>query len=229
MMSSIANRLARIHGRIEAACRRSNRNLTEVRLVAVTKHRSMEDTLEVLNSGENILGENRIQEAVDKIPQIQERIQDIEWHLIGHLQRNKARLAVSLFQTIHSLDSLRLAEALEKEAAKENKQLKVLLQINIARESQKDGLAPEEAEDVLRAVRELPHLNVCGLMTMAPFDPDPEHARPVFRELRRLRDDLRSKGYADLNELSMGMTQDYPVAIEEGATLVRIGTAIFED
>ena len=197
--------------------------------MAVTKHRSMNDTLEVLAGGENILGENRIQEAVDKIPQIQERVQDVEWHLIGHLQRNKARLAVRLFQTIHSLDSLRLAEALEKEAAKENKRLKVLLQINVAREAQKYGLAPEEAEDVLRAIRELPHLNVCGLMTMAPFDPDPEHTRPVFRELRRLRNDLRSKGYTDLNELSMGMTQDYPAAIEEGATLVRIGTAIFED
>ncbi|MFC1600904.1 YggS family pyridoxal phosphate-dependent enzyme [Candidatus Sumerlaeota bacterium] len=225
-MANIAQNLAGIHQQMAAALERAGRAPDEARLVAVTKHRSIPATLDVIAAGESILGENRIQEARDKIPQID---QDVSWHFIGHLQSNKARIAAQLFDMIQSVDSERLAAALEREAARLDKRLELLVQLNIAGEQQKHGLASARVGELLRAVNDMPHLEACGLMTMAPYSDDPEQSRPIFRDLRQLRDDLRAAGHGELDKLSMGMTQDFGVAIEEGATLVRIGTAIYAE
>ena len=225
-MGHIAQNLAGIRQQMAAALERAGRRPDEARLVAVTKHRSIPATLEVIAAGESILGENRIQEARDKIPQID---QDVSWHFIGHLQTNKARIAAQLFDMIQSVDSERLAAALEREAAKLDKRLELLAQINIAGEQQKHGLAPARAGQLLRAIADMPHLQARGLMTMAPYSDEPQESRPIFRDLRQLRDDLRAAGHGQLSELSMGMTQDFQIAIEEGATLARIGTAIFAE
>jgi hypothetical protein len=225
MESTIHSRLAEVHRRIEAAARRAGRDPAEVQLVVVTKNRAVEQIREVLACGPYRLGENRVQEALEKIPQLPP---DAIWHLIGHLQRNKARLAVRHFALIHSLDSDRLAEALQRAAEAEDRTVEALLEVNVSGEESKFGLAPDGVEPLLAAIRRsFDRLRVTGLMTMAPLVSDPEATRPFFRQLRQLRDRLLAQGY-DLPQLSMGMTNDFEVAVEEGATMVRIGTAIFE-
>ncbi|RTI47418.1 YggS family pyridoxal phosphate-dependent enzyme [Thermus scotoductus] len=202
---------------MEAACRRAGRDPKGVRLVAVTKGRSVEEIREkVLRYGSFPLGESRVQEALKKM-----EVLKAEWHLIGPLQRNKAKFAPR-FALIHSLDSLRLAEALEQVGAKAGMRLKVLVEVNLGREPQKHGFLEEELPEALARIREMEHLSVLGLMTVPPIGPEAV-VRPIFRRLSELADRY------GLPERSMGMSDDFPIAIEEGATLVRVGRALFVD
>ncbi|MBI4795445.1 MAG: YggS family pyridoxal phosphate-dependent enzyme [Deltaproteobacteria bacterium] len=196
-MSQIAWNLEEVRKRLEAAARRAGRNPAAVKLVAVKAR----EKIAALGPG-------------------------VTWHLVGHLQTNKAKAAVELFQLIHSVDRLHLAQALEKAAAHQQKIQEILLQVNLAGEESKSGATPEAAPELLREIARLPHLRVLGLMIMPPFL-DPEAVRPYFRALRELRDRLRQLDLGPLPELSMGMSEDFEVAVEEGATLVRVGTAIF--
>jgi len=225
-MSRIAENLARVQARLAAAARRSGRDPEAVRLIAVTKAVGVEAIREAMAAGQRLFGENYLQEAKGKIAALGP---EVEWHFIGHLQSNKAKAAVGLFALIHSLDRLSLAEALEQAAARAGKVQEVLVQVNLAREASKSGVAPEDAPALLKELRRFPHLRVRGLMTMPPWLPDPERVRPYFRALRELRDRLAAQGLGNdgLPELSMGMSGDFDVAVEEGATLVRVGTAIF--
>lgn len=202
---------------MEAACRRAGRDPREVRLVAVTKGRSVEEIREkVLRYGSFPLGESRVQEALKKM-----ELLEAEWHLIGPLQRNKAKFAPR-FALIHSLDSLRLAEALDRVGEKAGMRLKVLVEVNLGREPRKHGFLEEELPEALARVREMAHLEVLGLMTVPPMGPEAV-VRPIFRRLSELADRY------GLPERSMGMSDDFPIAIEEGATMVRVGRALFVD
>ena len=198
----------------------------EVTLVAVSKTMPVELVQMAYNLGVADFGENRVQEALPKIAAFHP--QGLRWHMIGHLQSNKAGKAASPFYCVHSVDSLHLAQTLSKHAGEQGKHLSVLLQVNVSGEASKEGIPLAESQELARQIAALPHIHVDGLMTIAPLAEDPEQVRPVFRELRLLRDKLR----ADLpqyswQQLSMGMTGDYSIAIEEGATIVRIGRAIF--
>lgn len=202
---------------MEAACRRAGRDPRGVRLVAVTKGRSVEEIREkVLRYGSFPLGESRVQEALKKM-----ELLEAEWHLIGPLQRNKAKFAPR-FALIHSLDSLRLAEALDRVGEKAGMRLKVLVEVNLGREPRKHGFLEEELPEALARIREMEHLSVLGLMTVPPIGPEAV-VRPIFRRLSELADRY------GLPERSMGMSDDFPIAIEEGATLVRVGRALFVD
>jgi PLP dependent protein len=208
-----------VRARIARACSRAGRDPGEVTLVAVTKGRGPETVRRVLvDRSHRVLGENRLQEWRDKHGRLPG---DVEWHLVGHLQRNKVRYCRP-FALIHSLDSLRLAEALDAEGERHDHVFAVLIQVNVALEERKYGVPPGEAAGLLEATRRLAHVRVDGLMTIAPYHEDPERSRGVFREARRLRDTL------GLRALSMGMSGDLDVAVEEGATLVRVGSALFE-
>ncbi len=220
-------RLASIQERIGEAARDCGRDPAEVRLVAVSKTHPAEAIEAAVRAGATILGENYIQEAREKIAGLGHL--PVSWHFIGHLQRNKAKYAVRLFDLIHSVDSLKLARELDKEAGKQDKVQSVLVQVNISGEAQKSGAEAEQLHGLLAEMAKLKHLKVQGLMTMPPFFDQPEKARPYFRRLRELREALQQEDLApiDLRELSMGMTGDFEVAIAEGATLVRIGTALF--
>ena len=224
---TLKNRLETIHNRIEQAAMNCNRNPDEVRLVAVSKTMPVEAVLGAINAGAQILGENYIQEARGKIEALVGH--DIDWHLVGHLQSNKAKYAVRLFDLIHSVDSLKLARELDKQAGKIGKIQHILVQVNIAKEGKKSGVYAEDLLDLVEAIRKLPNLSIRGLMTMPPFFNAPERARPFFEELRHLRDSVAESlmDNVAMQELSMGMTGDFEVAIAEGATLVRVGTAIF--
>lgn len=212
--------LAEIRERIAAACRRSGRDPSEVKLVAVTKGHDVAEIENTLIAGGCLaLGENRVQEWRVKSEQLAGH--DIEWHMIGNLQRNKVKYCFP-FHTIHSLNSFRLADELQRQGDRAGHQFRVLVEVNVAAEENKRGAGLDDAAELVDYARGLPRLTVAGLMTMAPHFDDPERTRPVFAELRRLRDKL------DLVELSMGMSNDFEVAIEEGATIVRIGTALFE-
>jgi len=211
--------LADVLGRIHAACERSGRNPDEVTLVAVTKgHDLGEIEARILAHGHRVLGENRVQEWRAKASSLGP---DVEWHLIGHLQRNKIKYLRGV-RLIHSLDSERLADALEAEGERRGERFGVLVQVNIAGEDAKYGVPPAAAGGLVAHVASLEHLDLQGLMTMAPFTTDPETSRPSFRELKRLGDTLGLPG------LSMGMSADFEVAVEEGATWVRVGTALFQ-
>ena len=206
-----------VQERIARACARAGRQPEAVKLIAVTKGRSPEAIrTQVIRYGHRRLGESRIQEWRDKAAQLG----DIEWHLVGNLQTNKVKYCTG-FALIHSLNSRRLAEALQSEGAKRQHVFNLLVEVNLAGESSKQGVATEQAEALVRYAQSLPYLRVQGLMTMAPYSPDPEQARPIFARLRALRDRL------GLLELSMGMSGDFEVAIEEGATYMRIGSALF--
>jgi pyridoxal phosphate enzyme (YggS family) len=223
-MDQIRQNLEEIKRRIEDAARRVGRDPADIRLVAVTKTVDLERLRQALAAGQTLFGENYVQEAKTKIASLGP---GLTWHFIGHLQSNKAKAAVELFDLIHSVDRLSLAQALEQAAARADKIQNILMQVNLAGEASKSGSAPEHAEDLLREISRMPHLKVLGLMTMPPWFDDPERVRPYFRALRELRDRLRDLHLADLPELSMGMTGDFEAAVSEGATLVRIGTAIF--
>lgn len=210
--------------RVKSACNRAGRNRGQIEVVAVSKTHAPETVRAAARLGLRVFGENKVQEARAKIPEAGD---SLRWDMIGHLQTNKAREAVRLFELIHSVDSQRLAEALDAEAAKLGKHQRVLLEVNVSGEKSKFGIPPEELATILRQVNALPHIAVEGLMTMAPYSDDPEKSRPYFRQLRRLRDETCESTGIPLPHLSMGMTGDFEVAIEEGSTLVRIGTAIF--
>jgi len=233
-MTALAERIAAVQERIVAAARHAVRDPSEVRLVGVSKTHPPEVVAEALAAGLANFGENRVQEAEEKSAALAAERERITWHLIGHLQTNKAKKAAQLFDVIHSVDSLRLAEALDRHA----NALPILLQVNVSGEASKEGfdLAGWEdrsiALDVFLADAErilaLPNLRVHGLMTIAPWGDDPEQARPTFRSARVLRDRLAQRfPSANWQQLSMGMTDDFAVAIEEGATIVRVGRAIF--
>lgn len=219
---SIRDHLEAVEARIAAACERCNRRRDEVKLVAVSKTKSAEAVIEAARAGQILFGENRVQEAQAKIPLCPGHLQ---WHLIGHLQSNKARTAASgLFRMIHSVDSENLLRALDEYAALP---LPVLIQINISGEGSKEGCAPEEASSLIEAANQCSKVEVHGLMTIPPFTPDPEKARIHFSNLRKLRDRLQQATGTPLPELSMGMSHDFEVAIEEGATYIRVGADIF--
>jgi uncharacterized pyridoxal phosphate-containing UPF0001 family protein len=263
-MDTIAARIVRVHERIAAAARRAGRSPKEVRLVGVTKTHPPDVIALAVAAGLRDLGENRVQEAAEKIPALSAAQPDLRWHLIGHLQTNKAKHAAALFDVVHSVDSVRLAVVLDRYVSeREDKEtgrqgdnemrnaspglpvsrspgLPVLLQVNVSGEATKDGFALagwEQQPDLLAGfvaeverILALPHLAVGGLMTIAPWGDDPDEARPCFRATRRLRDELARRFPAvDWSALSMGMTDDFEVAIEEGATIVRVGRAIFGD
>ena len=212
--------------RIAAAAAKAGRDAREVRLLAASKSQSVEAIRAALAAGAALIGENYVQEAADK----KQLIADcIEWHMIGHLQRNKAKAAVELFDVIESLDNLALARELDKEAAKQNKIVRAFVEVSLAGEESKTGIAKGEVAGLLEKISGLTHISVEGLMTVPPFRENLEAVRPYFRELRELRDSLNSLNLPNvqLNELSMGMTHDFTVAIEEGATIVRVGTALF--
>jgi PLP dependent protein len=223
-MDQIRQNLEEIKRRLDDAARRAGRASADVRLVAVTKTVDLERLRQALDAGQTLFGENYVQEAKAKIATLGP---GLTWHFIGHLQSNKAKAAVELFDLIHSVDRMSLAQALEQAAARADKIQNILMQVNLAGEASKSGAAPAHAEDLLREISKMPHLKVLGLMTMPPWFDDPERVRPYFRALRELRDRLRGLHLADLPELSMGMTGDFEAAVSEGATLVRIGTAIF--
>ncbi|WIG58468.1 MAG: Pyridoxal phosphate-containing protein YggS [Ktedonobacterales bacterium] len=231
--ASLGERIGVVRARIAAAAARAGRAPDEVTLVAVTKLMPAERVREVYAAGLRIFGENRVQEAEEKIAALAD-LSGVRWELIGHLQTNKVATAVGLFARVQSVDSVRLAEKLEKKAAERGQALPVLLEVNVGGEASKLGLAPAETLDAARAIVRLEHLRPEGLMTVAPISQsgDAEEVRPIFRQLRELRDLLRqgvplAGEQGGWDTLSMGMTDDFEVAIEEGATLVRVGRAIF--
>jgi len=220
---SIGERAAAVRERIARACARAGRDPASVRLIAVSKTFGPEAVAEALAAGIREFGENRVQEALAKIPAVaelaaQRGLPAPTWHLVGHLQTNKARAAAGAFAILHGIDSTRLLQALDRAAAAPTR---VLLEVNVAGEPTKFGFAPEDVAGAVALAQTLPHIEVAGLMTVAPRAEDPEAVRPVFRRLAELAREL------GLPELSMGMTEDFEVAIEEGATIVRIGRAIF--
>jgi len=223
----LKDRIEQIQKRISAAAEKAGRSPDEIRLVAVSKAKPGASVQMALDAGLDLFGENYIQEAREKVNALS--ASGAQWHFIGHLQSNKAKYAVKLFDLIHSVDSLKLARELNKQAARIDKVQPVLVQVNISAETTKSGTSREEAVDLATAISDLPNLSLQGLMTMPPFFDDPDRARPYFHELRQLRDHIRSLAIpgVTMDELSMGMTGDFEAAISEGATLVRIGTAIF--
>jgi pyridoxal phosphate enzyme (YggS family) len=223
-VSELQENLTRIRSRIDQACERSGRQPDSVRLMAVSKNQLPERVAEAVSAGLTLFGENRIQEAKVKIPLCPGQL---EWHFIGHLQSNKSRDAVSLFQVVQGVDSLALAEELQKQALKQARSLPILLEVNVSGESSKFGWNPDRLLAELLQLNALSRLEVHGLMTIAPYAVDPEQVRPIFRRLRELRDRCTDLLGASLPVLSMGMSGDLEVAIEEGATLVRVGTALF--
>ncbi len=224
--TTIATNLNKVIKRITQASLRAGRDPKDIQLVAVSKTVPAETVREAIKAGVTILGENYVQEARGKIEEIGHTPR---WDFIGHLQSNKAKYVVDLFDIIHSVDRLSLAREINKLAEKQGKTIKILVQVNISGEEAKSGIDPGGVCDLVKKIVCLPNVSVEGLMTMPPFFDDPEMARPYFTALRKLQDTLREEmgEYIDLKELSMGMSGDFEVAIEEGATLVRVGTAIF--
>ena len=218
--------LDHVESEIRNACEKSGRSREEVTLISVSKTKPVSMLEEAYGLGVRVFGENKVQELVEKYDALPE---DIKWHMIGHLQRNKVKYIIGKTALIHSVDSLRLAEAIEKEAAKQNITVDILIEVNVAKEESKFGLMPEEVPEFAEKVSGLPHIRVKGLMTIAPYVENPEENRPVFAHLRKLSVDIAKKNAHNISMsvLSMGMTNDYRVAIEEGATMVRVGTGIF--
>lgn len=222
----VTENLKKVEEKINNACTRCGRKRSEITLIAVSKTKPVEMMEEAMKSGIRTFGENKVQEILKKEVLLPD---DINWHLIGHLQRNKVRQIAGKTAMIHSVDSIRLAEQIQKEYEKIEQTADILIEVNIAREETKFGLVPEETEDTLRKIAQMPNIHVCGLMTIAPFVENPEQNRVHFHNLRKLLVDINAKNIDNISmtELSMGMTGDYEVAIEEGATFVRVGTGIF--
>ncbi|NQU03291.1 MAG: YggS family pyridoxal phosphate-dependent enzyme [Syntrophaceae bacterium] len=225
-MSVIGKNIERVRGKIADAAGKSGRSLSDVRLMAVTKTVDDERIMEAIEVGVDIIGENYVQEAKRKIEKMGK---NVEWHLIGRLQTNKAKYAVRLFDMIHSVDRLGVAVELDKRAKLAGNLMKILVEVNLSGEESKSGASREGAIDLIRDVSLLENLSIKGLMTMPPWFDEPEDARPYFAALRELRDRVAEKNIngVHMDELSMGMTGDYAVAVEEGATIVRVGRAIF--
>ncbi len=222
----IAEQFHEIDARVAAACERAGRDRSQVTLIAVSKTKPVEMLAEAYDAGARDFGENKVQEILAKYPQLPA---DIRWHMIGHLQTNKVRQVVGRAGLIHSVDSLRLAWEISKESGKQKLVTDILLEVNVAEEESKFGFRLEETEAALLEISQLPNIRVCGFMTIAPFVDNPEDNRPVFKKLNDFFVDMKCKNIdnVNMNTLSMGMTGDFEVAIEEGATMVRVGTGIF--
>lgn len=225
-MSTVEKNITTVREIIAERALKSGRQASDVRLMAVTKQVDDERILDAVEAGIRIIGENYIQEGKRKYDLIGPRV---EWHMIGHLQKNKAKYAVQFVDMIHSVDRFDLAKEIDRRAAAADRTMKILIEVNISGEQSKSGVAAEATLELVRRVSSLPALSIQGLMTMPPWSSDPEDARPYFRSLRLLRDRISEEEIpgVEMRELSMGMTDDYPVAVEEGATIVRIGRAIF--
>ena len=223
---SVALNYNEVKARMEAACVRAGRNPKDVTLIAVSKTKPVSMLVEAYEAGARTFGENKVQEIVEKFPQMPE---DAKFHMIGHLQTNKVGQVIEKVELIHSVDSVHLAEKIEKEAAKRNMIANILLEVNVAREDSKFGLYMEDVIGVLQSVREFPHVCVKGLMTIAPYVENAEENRKYFKDLYQLYVDIKSKNLDNgtMSVLSMGMTGDFEVAVEEGATMIRVGTGIF--
>ena len=226
MDEEIKANIGRLKERIAVAAARAGRDPHTIRLMAVTKTVTPERIRQALDAGISLLGENYVQEAKEKIAAVGG---GASWHMIGRLQTNKAKYAVKMFDCVHSVDRLELAQELARRAEAAGSRLNILIEVNVSGEKTKNGIAADQAPELIRQVSLLPRLSVQGLMTMAPYADKPECSRPYFKALRRLRNDISRAGIDNIqmNELSMGMTDDFEVAIEEGATIIRIGRAIF--
>ena len=224
----IAEAVKAVQKRINNSAVKAGRNPSDIRLVAVTKNVELARIIEAVKTGVTVFGENRVQEAQQKISNFKFQISNlqIEWHLIGSLQKNKAKYAVQLFDLIHTIDSFGLAEEVNKQGEKEDKIQRILVQVKLSEEETKHGILEKNLMELLEKIISMGNLKLEGLMTMPPFFEDPEKTRPYFKRLREIKDKAEKKGFR-LPELSMGMSNDFEVAIEEGATMVRIGTAIF--
>ena len=223
-MDSLEQRLAAVLENVAQAARKTGRTPDDIELVAVSKTHSPDAIREAADAGQVLFGESRVQEAKAKIPLLPAKLR---WHFIGHLQKNKIRAALPSFELFHSVESLELAQQIQRIADDEGQRPKVLLEVNIAGEGTKFGFKPEILESQMEELVALDRLEIAGLMAMAPLAPEPEHSRPYFVQLRELRERLEREGGVGLPHLSMGMSGDYAVAVEEGATLVRVGSAIF--
>lgn len=221
----LEGRIAQVSAAVAEAAEAAGRRASDVTLVAVSKRHPVQQIVAARDAGLTVFGENKVQEAEDKIP----RIGGVSWHLVGHLQRNKAKKAIELFELIHSLDSVRLADTLDRLGRARGRPVEALVEVNAADEASKHGFAWEEVEAAVARLAGREGLHIRGLMTMPPFFDDPERARPYFRRLRETAARIAEQDLpgVSMEHLSMGMTADYPVAISEGATLVRVGTAIF--
>jgi len=226
MNEDIEANIQNIRQRIAAAAARAHRDPAGIRMMAVSKTVEPERIQRALDAGITLLGENYVQEAREKIPAVG---RGAEWHMIGHLQTNKAKYVVHLFDWIHSVDRLELAQELDKRAFQHNRRLNVLVEVNVSGEASKNGIEPSGVPELVRRISALPHLTIRGLMTMPPYSDNPEHSRPYFQALRGLRDEIHAAAIPNvrMDELSMGMTDDFEVAVEEGATIIRVGRAIF--
>lgn len=222
----LAENLKAVEERICKACERANRNREEVTLIAVSKTKPVSMLEEVYQEGIRCFGENKVQELTDKYEQLQD---DVRWHMIGHLQRNKVKYIIGKTELIHSVDSIRLAETIEQEAAKKDIIADILIEVNVAEEESKFGLKVDEVIPLIEKIAKFPHIRIKGLMTIAPYVENPEENRNVFARLQKLSVDIAEKNIDNVSVgvLSMGMTNDYEIAIEEGATMVRVGTGIF--
>ncbi len=222
----IADNIRSVEERIAAACERAGRPREDVTLICVTKTKPVEDLRQAYDAGQRVFGENRVQEIIEKFPQLPE---DIQWHMIGHLQRNKAKYLMDRAVMIHSVDSAALAQTISKEAVKAGRVMDILLEVNAAGEESKFGLSYDGVLPLIREIAPLPGIHICGLMTVPPYTEDPETSRIYFKKLRELSVDIarQSIDNVSMHTLSMGMTGDFEVAIEEGATHIRVGTAIF--
>ena len=222
----VSENLEQVKANIEAACKRVGRDPKDVRLVAVSKTKPISLIEEAIKAGQDTFGENKVQEMCDKMEVLPD---NIKWHMIGHLQRNKVKYIAGIVELIHSVDSIRLAKQISDEAQKQSIEIPVLLEVNVAREESKFGFFTEETEDACREISKMPGIRVKGLMTSAPFVENAEDNRKYFKKLYELAVDIQSKNIDNISmrELSMGMTGDYVVAVEEGATIVRVGTGIF--
>ncbi len=222
----IADNLKEVEERIRKAALAADRDPSDITLIAVSKTKPVPMLMEAYDEGIRVFGENKVQEIMDKYDEMPS---DVSWHMIGHLQRNKVKYLIGKVKMIHSVDSLRLAEAIEAEAAKKDVVVPILLEVNVAEEDTKFGLPVNGVLPLVQQISAFPHLSVQGLMTIAPYVADPEENRPVFRQLKKLSVDIKEKNIDNIhmNVLSMGMTGDYEVAIQEGATMVRVGTGIF--
>src|SRR6266436_215624 len=223
-MSSVAENLERVRNQISQAAAKVGRATDDIELVAITKTHEAGKVREAIEAGQKLFGESKVQEARVKIPDLPS---NLRWHFVGHLQKNKIRHALPLFEMIHSVDSLGLAQEINRIAEEEGMHPRVLLEVNVAGEGSKFGFSPEKLRDQMEALLALPRLSILGLMTIPPLAEEAEASRKYFVRLRELRDRLQTDFRVDLAQLSMGMTQDFSVAVEEGATLVRVGTAIF--
>ena len=223
-MQNIAKKLTEIREKSAEAAQRSGRRPEEVSLVAVSKTHTADKIREAVEAGQRVFGENRVQEALSKAPMLPSHL---SWHLVGHLQANKVRKALVLFDLLHGVDSVDLARNIDRIANEMGVFPRILLEVNISGEASKFGFVPKVLEACIEELLALPRVQIDGLMTIAPFSPDPENARPFFARLREFRDRLTQRTSAPLSTLSMGMSGDYPVAVEEGATLIRVGSFLF--